>query len=318
MSETQLARIYHSGEKSEGLHLIDLNLYDSSLFANACVFQVESDLLIFDAGTSKSASQIINYIRFHEMDKHVENIYLIPSHGHFDHVGGLPGLIKHYRSNNIPISIITTEKIANILDSLREFTEPAKKQFKIMMGEIEEISKNDMTIVKTSEMVELNDKFSLLLLETPGHCDEHVSPVVLKDGLPELCFFGEALGINLRKHLSPIPASTAPHYNSELYSKSIKKIRDFNPRIGVFSHVGGVMGFDNVQSLCEMALEKQLEITRFIEDAWLRGVHGTKDLVKLVKKEYREYIATCVMDRTIVDNLTFLLVYGILIDLGFK
>ncbi|MBD3188977.1 MBL fold metallo-hydrolase [Candidatus Bathyarchaeota archaeon] len=309
-------RIYHSGKKDEGLHLVDLNMYDSSLFANSCIIEDDGILVLLDAGTSRTAGQLINYITFHGLPH--EEIYIIPSHHHFDHAGGISILSSKLREIGARVSIMTNDRMAPLLTDLKDAVAPARKQFSRLLGTVADIDKGEIEIIRSRGTYSLNKHLSIKLLETPGHADDHVSPVIFKDGVPWTCFFGEAMGINLHKHLSPLPATAAPSYRKDLYIESVKKIKKLDVEIGIFSHVGGVVGQERIKNLCDVAIDKLDEITKFIQDVHATGIHSTRGLVKMMLDRYQAYIATCVMDKGVVRNLAFLIVYGIMMDLGIK
>ncbi len=309
-------RIIHSGEHLDHVHLIDLNLYDSSLFANACLLDAGTDRVLFDAGTSATTGQILTYLRFHKLDD--GKYFIIPSHHHFDHAGGIASLIHHFKKNGIPAAVVTTPTMADCLADLPKRVEGARRQFQQMVGDVEPVSREDMIVLGNEVKFSLSDGSTIELLPTPGHSADHVSPVVREGGRARLCFFGEALGINLRHHLSPIPSSTAPCYDSKAYKSSIAKIKSIGAEAGMFGHVGGVTGAENVASVCDLALEKVDEVTEFITRLHAGGIASTSAMVTKLKATYRDYIATCVMDDVVVNNLAFLLVYGILKDLHLK
>ncbi len=231
-------RFVHSGEHDAGLNLIDLNLYDTSLFANACVFTAGTTMLIFDAGTSATVNQILTYLDFHAM--HPRRVWVVPSHHHFDHAGGLKPLVESVKKRGMQVSVLTTPLMAGILENLPRETSKAVHQFNTMAGTIQEIDPGDITVIEPGKNLDVDDRHSIVLVPTPGHCPDHVSLVVYRDGSAHLCFFGEALGINLKKELSPLPACVAPSFDSIQYKKSVGIIKAIQPRIGVFSHVGGV------------------------------------------------------------------------------
>jgi glyoxylase-like metal-dependent hydrolase (beta-lactamase superfamily II) len=309
-------RIIHSGEHLDHVHLIDLNLYDSSLFANACVLDAGTDRVLFDTGTSATTGQIVTYIKYHGLDD--GKYFIVPSHHHFDHAGGIASLVRHFKKNGIPATVVTTPKMADCLADLPDHVEGARRQFQQMIGTIEAVSREDMLVLAEGVKFTLSDGSSIELLPTPGHSPDHVSPVVRDGDRTRLVFFGEALGINLRHNLSPIPSSTAPSYDSKAYKASIAKIKATGADAGIFSHVGGITGAENFTALCDLALEKVDEVTEFITRLHQGGIASTAEMVTKLKGTYRDYIATCVMDDKVVSNLAFLLVYGVLRDLGLK
>lgn len=73
-----------------------------------------------------------------------------------------------------------------------------------------------------------------------------------------------------------------------------------------------------IAALCDTTIEKYEEVREFIKNIYEANPVSTGELVTMMRDKYNEYIATCVMDKEIVDNLSFLLVYGMLKDLKLK
>ncbi|MHA1890016.1 MAG: MBL fold metallo-hydrolase [Promethearchaeota archaeon] len=310
------SRFYHSGEVDEGVHLIDLHMYDSSLFANSCFFKNEEISVIIDAGTSLTVKQIINYIEFHSLI--TNRMIIIPTHHHFDHAGGILGLMDYFHEKDVNVSVLTTRKMKGFLMDLARVNEPAKKQFSRLMGTLKAIPEDLIEVIGSKEKFDLGHGQELSLLSTPGHSEDHVSPIIHVDGVPSLCFFGEALGINLRKELVPLPACTAPGFDKKKYIHSIREIQKLEPEIGIFSHVGGIRGREKIKKLCDTAIDKLEKVITFVRWEYLHHTQATSELVDVMMNRYKNYIATCVMDDNIVNNLAFLLVYGILKHLNYK
>src|SRR4030043_167320 len=88
-------RICNTGPVLEHVHLVDLFLYESSMFANATIVEDTEWTSIIDTGTSESVRSIINYFRFNGIQS--KRVLLVPTHYHFDHAGGLPALIDFFQ-----------------------------------------------------------------------------------------------------------------------------------------------------------------------------------------------------------------------------
>lgn len=309
-------RFCHSGEHLPGFHLVDLHMYDTSLFANACVLSTGDTAVVFDAGTSLTTREIVTHLDYHGIAPRIAHI--VPSHHHFDHAGGIAPLLRHFKKRHVAASVVTTDEMAPLLQDPAPHARGARPLFGDLVGDVAPVAPADMTILREGEKLALDGGHELLLLGTPGHCRDHVSPVILDGGRPVACFLGEALGINLRKVLSPLPAATAPGYERAAYRQSIERVMHLGVDAAFFSHVGGVRGRDEVRETCQKALDMLGEITRFTVAAAGQGPVDARAVVTSFKHRYQEYLATCVMDGVVVDNLSFLVALGILRDAGLK
>ncbi|MHA1729036.1 MAG: hypothetical protein ACTSWY_09915 [Promethearchaeota archaeon] len=157
------------------------------------------------------------------------------------------------------------------------------------------------------------------MIGTPGHSDDHISPLFCNEQNYCICYFGEAFGINLRKDLHPIPASSAPDFNSEKYIRSINKLLNLQPKINaaIFSHFGGINGIENVK---RTGLNAILQYQRF-KDSILK-LYSKKPSIRYITdrifKIYSDNLVTRTINLKLAKNLTFTMVYGILLDEGLR
>src|SRR6056297_1975882 len=169
-------RFYQSGKICKGLHLVDLYMYDSSLFGNVMIVEDEDFTLIIDAGTSDSAGSIVNYLEFHDINLKITVV--LPTHHHFDHIGGLPRLMDFLSKKSAKTFVLAPEKMHSLLLSPESYAKSAKKGFDGVVGDLSPLDSKFVRNLLPNNHYKLGDGWTMEVIETPGHCDDHVSPVL--------------------------------------------------------------------------------------------------------------------------------------------
>lgn len=309
------SRFCASGPISLDVHLIDLFLYDSSLFTNILVIEDSDFTAIIDTGNSNTIGTIKNYLYFNQIA--LDRVIIIPTHSHFDHSGGLFPLIEYLKTKNSEVTVLTTSEMKSSLIKPENYVIEARKGFQNAVGEMKPIPEKLMQIVDPNEPIPLGNQWEIKLLPTPGHSDDHLSPLLTNAFGEKIVFLGEAFGINLKNDLYPIPASSAPHFHSAKYIESIKKILQTEPDLGIFSHFGGVQGKYNIQRTGKNAINMLIEFQEHIKQLY-EQTPRTGEITRLVYEDYADTIATMSLNENLAKNLAFTIIYGMLQDLGLK
>ena len=142
------------------------------------VCKEERSITIIDPGGT--TDELMNYLS----EKRTEHITIILTHGHFDHIAGVPALISHYPSYQLLIHAADLKYIGHTMKEhhLKSFT-PLRAQslietFNAVMPEATETLTEDKKV----------DDF--LVLHTPGHTNGSVS---LWDPDEKILFSGDTL-----------------------------------------------------------------------------------------------------------------------------
>ena len=111
-------RFISSGPVLKDFHMVDIYLYDSSLFSNCLIIEDQDYTVIVDTGTSDTVNHILNYIHFNDIN--IKNVLIIPSHYHFDHAGGLKPLIDTLEKMRSNVTVVSTLKMKNKLTNTKD------------------------------------------------------------------------------------------------------------------------------------------------------------------------------------------------------
>ena len=85
-------------EDSFSIHFIDVGQGDSTLVIS------NGEYLLIDAGENGHETEVINYLRSMNVDK---LDYIIATHQHSDHIGGIPEVLEEYECDNIIMPRLT-------------------------------------------------------------------------------------------------------------------------------------------------------------------------------------------------------------------
>lgn len=83
------------------VHYIDVDQGDCSLII------CDGETMLIDAGENGHETEVLNYLRMKKIDK---LDYIIASHQHTDHIGGLPEVLDEFGTDNIIMPRLTKEQ----------------------------------------------------------------------------------------------------------------------------------------------------------------------------------------------------------------
>ena len=98
----------------------NLNIYYLNVGqADSILLENNNSYMLIDAGNNADEKNIISYLKNMEIESFD---YVIATHAHEDHIGGIDGVIKNFNIDNfyMPDVITTTKTFENVLDALEE------------------------------------------------------------------------------------------------------------------------------------------------------------------------------------------------------
>ncbi len=113
IKERKTEDVIFAGENTLNVYFIDVGQADSILLEN------KGHYMLIDAGNNEDGPKLVNY--FNEQDIK-EFDYVVGTHAHEDHIGGMDDIIKNFKINNfyMPDAITTTKTFEDVLDALEE------------------------------------------------------------------------------------------------------------------------------------------------------------------------------------------------------
>ena len=327
--------ILNSGKINEYLHMIDVHQYGRDRVLSVFVADFDEDVVIIDCGTSFDVKRLLRYLKRNNISL-AKVKYILPTHHHFDHAGGLWKLYNILKEHNSDIKILSSLKSMQMINNFTtedHFT-VSKKTFGSLMGEFQKIPQSAFRIIKEEDYFSANkneatilDRFNingkkikLSVLKTPGHAPDHICPFFRFIGQIDFLHLGEALGIKAHAtKLITAPSCSAPNFNYETYMQSVDNLIQLSPYNVGFSHFGYISGEDDIQYLMRehkslmkdfrnMVIQfyKEKPETKYVFDKiwpWLK-----------TKTDVSEGYT----DNPMIIKLSLSMIYGMMVALGYR
>lgn len=203
---------------SEGnliVHYIDVGQGDSTF-----IELPNKETMLIDAGEKSESEKVINYIN--ELGYETIN-YVVGTHPHSDHIGGLEEVIKTFNIGSIYMpKVVTNSNIyKNLLTTIKNEDKTIKKAFK------------DVNIIKDEE---LNVSFLSPTKDEYSNINNYSAVLKITFGDNNFLFMGDA-EIEVEKELSPLvryDVLKVGHHGSDT-SSSLDFIKSINPKYAIIS-----------------------------------------------------------------------------------
>ena len=163
--------------------------------------------------------------------------YVIPTHIHVDHAGGLGKLAELFPQAKV---LLHPRGVKHIVDPSR-LVQSTKvsfgDDFEVRYGHILPVSESQVKVPVDGEMISIGDR-ELQIIYAPGHAHHHIA---IFDRKTEGLFCGEALGVP--RILSDgeiflMPPAIQPSFDMELCLGTMERLRRLKPRLLCYSHDG--------------------------------------------------------------------------------
>ncbi|MFX0058955.1 MAG: MBL fold metallo-hydrolase [Candidatus Heimdallarchaeota archaeon] len=321
----------NSGKINNYLHHIDLKAYGTTRMLSVYLAEFNNCSILFDCGSSLDYKKYLRYFKKNKI-KLSSIKYLITSHHHFDHNGGLHLLYAELKKHNPELKILTNQKTKELLNNYDDHLNRAKRTYGSLVGVMEQIEDSAFEIIEPSknfqtdpEKLDIFEKFNingeeirLSILKTPGHTPDHQSPVFIKDNKIDFIFLGEAVGtLYHASKLLTMPTSMPIYYNHYDYMNTLDNLKKLQPLKAGYSHFGVINGANNVREIL------------FEHEAFLKTFR-TKIIEYYEENPETRYIVNKILplltlrsdltlnDNNIFSNIALGIVYGMMIDLGYR
>jgi len=312
--------IKDAGLVAENIYLMDTRQFGVSKSTAAFLYWDGERALIMDTGTSDNIDEILGFIdRLRIPPEKI--IGVTGTHYHFDHMGGATRLWTLMEQKNRNFKIIVPEDMKYYLQNARLHIKGAGTTFGHFVGKMEPVKDDAYLVVEKDRdlPVDLGGDITVRLIETPGHTPDHCAPTFFKGGRAFFSFAGESCGCLY--HMSePVssPTSMPPNFHFDSYMDSAKKVAALKPGAIGFCHYGVLDGSDAVQSYLENHLRDMNTFRGLVVDSYGKN-NSTRDVMEGTREFFKNTFDPLTrMPEKYMENLQLAIVYGLMVDLGFK
>lgn len=238
-----------------------------------------SQRALIDAGTAFWGLQIKGYF---EREGLGGLDYLMLTHSHYDHVGGVPVLMESISIGEI-IAHKNFERVFSSKRALGLIQELNRKELELLGVEFEYTFKpfSIDRYALDGETISMDD-IQIRILDTPGHTRDSVTYYVLPC---KLAVVGEAVGVPNADYSYILPQFLA---DVDLYLRSFEKIASLDIEILGLPHERIITGRDEVIEFLERSRRYTMEYIEEIERALdMFGEDMEKVMEYMIEKFYK-------------------------------
>lgn len=320
-----------SGKINEYLHMIDAKAYGTTRMLSVFLGEFEDCSVLFDCGSSLDIKKLLRYFKKSQIPLSSFK-YLITSHHHFDHNGGMWKLYEEIKTHNPKVKILTNSMTKALLNDYEHHLNRGRSTYGDLVGEMKPIEDNAFKIIepstkfkKNTDELDVIEKFTinglkikLAILKTPGHTPDHQTPVLIKDDSIDFIFLGEAAGtIYHYSKLLTMPTSMPIYYNHGAYMKSLENLKQLGPLKAGFGHFGVVNGKVNVRKIL-LEHESFMKKYKSLIIKYYNEKPETKYILEKILPTLLPRIDLSIEDVPIFKAIALGIVYGMMISLGFR
>ena len=181
--------------------------------------------------------------------------YIIPTHIHLDHAGGVGRLAQLFPSAKIVVNRQGARHIVEPSRLIKSTRMAFGDNFEATYGAILPVPESRLRVVQDGERLPVGSR-ELVIIYTPGHAPHHIA---IFDTRTKGLFCGEALGLIYGAGYPPLPAVAPPSFDMELYLNDMARLKALKPSLLFYSH-------GTVANEPEKLIATVMENTRLVGD----------------------------------------------------
>jgi glyoxylase-like metal-dependent hydrolase (beta-lactamase superfamily II) len=225
-----------------------------------------------------------------------EPAYIIPTHIHLDHAGGVGRLAEVFPKTKIVVNQPGVRHIVEPSRLIKSTRMAFGDDFETIYGPILPVPESRLKVVADGERLAVGSR-ELVIIYTPGHAPHHIS---IFDTKTKGLFCGEALGLIYGAGYPPLPAVAPPSFDMELYLNDMERLRALKPKLLFYSH-------GNVAREPEELITTAMKNTRLVGDLILRDLKaGQNDeaIISRVGDYLRGHLGVTLDEYELLSNVS--------------
>jgi len=319
----------NSGKVNEYIHHIDAKSYGTDRMLSLFLGEFDDGSVLIDCGSSIDINRSLRYFKRNNIALSTFK-YLITTHHHFDHVGGIWKLYEVIKEHNPDVKILTNSITKELLNNFDLHLKRGKRTYGDLTGVMKPIEDSAFQIIEPNTHFHTNtdnnsfifhvngSEINLVIYHTPGHTPDHQCPAFIKKGKLDFIHFGEAVGtIYHSSKLVTMPTSMPIFYNNEKYMDTLNNLEKLNPLKAGFGHFGLVNEEENVRALF---LEHKSYMKKFREK--IIKYYKEKPETSYVLKKMTSFLYPrtdlSLDNNPVFSGIALAIVYGEMITLGYR
>lgn len=321
----------NSGKVYDYLHHIDVKAYGKSRMLSIYLGEFDDGLILLDCGSSLDIKKVLRYFKNNDVPLRSFR-YLIPSHHHFDHAGGMYLLFQKLKKYSPDVKILTNQMTMDLLNNYREHLSRARRTYGDLIGTMEPIereafkliqpSKNFSSDPKSLDIIDTfhknDDEIKLGIFYTPGHTPDHQCPFLIRNNEMEFIFWGEAVGtIYHASKLVTMPTSMPTYFNHNEFMETLANLKKLNPLKAGFGHFGVINEIENVRKIL---IEHETFLKKFRAEI-IQAYHEkpeTKYVFEKLLPMLTPRTDLKIEGNSIFNGIALGIIYGMMMDLGYR
>ena len=234
-----------AGKVAENIYMIDNQLH--SIPCYGCVYLINEDKkALIDSGPTASAEFILNEIE--AIGVSPEDVdYVILTHVHLDHCGGVGNLLRHMPKAQV---IVHREGAKHVVDPSNLIASALASQDEEIIrqyGEVVPVEPGRVRAVSDGDTLKLGDGQVLKFVDAPGH-DSH--ELCICESRNNGIFIGDAAGLIVSESEVLVPG---PNRDPGVCVSTLRKLMGLNAAMVYISHFGAT---DKVRRVLQLAIDK--------------------------------------------------------------
>ncbi|ALA71726.1 beta-lactamase [Geobacillus stearothermophilus 10] len=223
-----------------GCRISLIDLYDLRMPQRTGTYVLhEENLAIVETGPSPSVPHLLAGLKALHIDPG-EIRYIIVTHIHLDHAGGVGLLLQHCPNAMVVVHPKGKRHLADPSRLIAGAKAVYGAQFESLFDPILPVPEERLIVKEDGETLELSAERTLVFYDTPGHANHHVS---IYDSYSRGVFTGDTIGVFYPQLQEAgltfcLPSTSPNQFDPEAMKQSAARLEELRPERIYFGHFG--------------------------------------------------------------------------------